>query len=187
MSALPPPPPPPPPPALPGQPPPFAHARVRAQFGARLGGYLLDGLLYGLLLGVFIAGGIIIMAAAAKDCLDRIDFENDTTVNCTSDEVNAGLLMLGIVVIAIGIMLVLFIYARSLGKTGQTWGRKIVGIRVVDKFTELPIGFGRALGRTVFANLISSSFMYLGYLWMLWDTDQQTWHDKVVGSIVVRD
>ena len=93
--------------------------------------------------------------------------------------------MLGIVVIALGIMLVLFIYARSLGKTGQTWGRKIVGIRVVDKFTEQPIGFGRALGRTVFANLISSSFLSLGYLWMLWDTDQQTWHDKVVGSIVV--
>ena len=26
----------------------------------------------------------------------------------------------------------------------------------------------------------------LGYLWMLWDDKKQTWHDKVVGSIVVK-
>jgi hypothetical protein len=26
----------------------------------------------------------------------------------------------------------------------------------------------------------------LGYLWALWDERKQTWHDKVVNSIVVR-
>jgi uncharacterized RDD family membrane protein YckC len=26
----------------------------------------------------------------------------------------------------------------------------------------------------------------LGYLWMLWDKEKQTWHDKIIGSIVVR-
>jgi uncharacterized RDD family membrane protein YckC len=26
---------------------------------------------------------------------------------------------------------------------------------------------------------------YLGYLWMLWDPQQQTWHDKLVGTTVV--
>jgi len=34
--------------------------------------------------------------------------------------------------------------------------------------------------------MISGQIFYLGYLWMLWDDKQQTWHDKVVGSIVVR-
>ena len=26
----------------------------------------------------------------------------------------------------------------------------------------------------------------LGYLWMLWDPQQQTWHDKICGTMVVR-
>lgn len=178
------PPPPPPPPASPEH---FAHARVRVGFGARLGGYLLDGLIYGLLAGVFVGIGIGLIVAGAKDCIDKIDIESDTTVTCTNSDLNnPGLVFAGIVVIALGMMFVLFLYARSLGKSGQTMGRKIMGIRVVDQFTEQPIGFGRALGRTVFANIISGSFFYLGYLWMLWDADRQTWHDKVVGSVVVR-
>ncbi|MFM8387932.1 MAG: RDD family protein, partial [Actinomycetota bacterium] len=24
----------------------------------------------------------------------------------------------------------------------------------------------------------------LGYLWMLWDSEKQTWHDKMVSSVV---
>jgi len=28
--------------------------------------------------------------------------------------------------------------------------------------------------------------VFLGYFWMLWDDDNQTWHDKVVRSRVVR-
>ncbi|MEY4173609.1 MAG: hypothetical protein RI900_774, partial [Actinomycetota bacterium] len=32
---------------------------------------------------------------------------------------------------------------------------------------------------------ISTALFYLGYLWMLWDGEKQTWHDKVVGSIVI--
>jgi uncharacterized RDD family membrane protein YckC len=185
MSAM--PPPPPPPPAPPGHPDQFAHAQVRASFGTRLGTYLLDGLLYGLLAGVFIGAGVAMIAVGARDCLDKIDIENDTNVTCTSDEINnPGLIFAGIVIIALGLMLVLFLYCRSLGKTGQTWGRKILGVKVVDQFTELPIGFGRALGRTLFAHIISSAIFSLGYLWMLWDPEQQTWHDKVVGSVVVR-
>ena len=31
-----------------------------------------------------------------------------------------------------------------------------------------------------------AQIFYLGYLWMLWDDKKQTWHDKVVGSSVVR-
>jgi len=27
---------------------------------------------------------------------------------------------------------------------------------------------------------------FLGFLWMLWDKDRQTWHDKAAGSFVIR-
>lgn len=185
MSAM--PPPPPPPPSAAGHPDHFAHAKVRAGFGARLGSYLLDGLIYGLIAGIFVGVGVGMIVAGARDCIEKIDAAgSDSTVTCTNSELNSpGLVLGGIVVIALGVLVVLFLYCRSLGKTGQTMGRKIVGVRVVDKFTEQPIGFGRALGRTLFAQLISSAFCSLGYLWMLWDGEQQTWHDKVVGSVVV--
>jgi hypothetical protein len=45
--------------------------------------------------------------------------------------------------------------ATTLGKTGQTWGRKIVGLQVVGEMTGEPIGFGKALGRVLFAGAIS--------------------------------
>jgi uncharacterized RDD family membrane protein YckC len=31
----------------------------------------------------------------------------------------------------------------------------------------------------------SAFFFYIGYLWMLWDREKQTWHDKVARSVVV--
>lgn len=70
------------------------------------------------------------------------------------------------------------------GRTGQSWGRKLIGLRVVGA-EGLPIGFWRALGRNVFAGLISAIF-YLGFLWVIWDDKKQAWHDKVFRTFVIR-
>jgi uncharacterized RDD family membrane protein YckC len=80
----------------------------------------------------------------------------------------------------------IFYWGKFEGERGQTPGKKALGIRVVDQTTGRPIGFGRAVGR-MFARYLSSQVVYLGYLWMLWDDNQQTWHDKIVRSIVVKD
>lgn len=72
------------------------------------------------------------------------------------------------------------------GATGQTLGKRVVGIRVVDASTGQPgIGVGRGVGR-YFARWLSSIPLGLGYFWMLWDGRKQTWHDKLVGSLVVK-
>jgi uncharacterized RDD family membrane protein YckC len=153
----------------------------RASFGIRLGGYLLDGLLYGLLSLVFVVPGVVLIASSFEDCV-TIDDE----IFCPPGSPNGGMIAGGIALILIGVLVVFFLYVRALGKTGQTWGRKIVGIKVVGESTGEPIGFGRALGRQLFASFISAQIIYLGYLWMLWDDKKQTWHDKVVNSIVVK-
>jgi hypothetical protein len=46
-------------------------------------------------------------------------------------------------------------------------------------------GFGRALWRQLFAFTISWVALLFGYLWMLWDGERQTWHDKVADTVVV--
>ena len=49
-----------------------------------------------------------------------------------------------------------------------------------------PSAAGAAVGRYLFAAFISGNFLLLGYLWSLWDDRKQTWHDKVVSSVVVK-
>lgn len=71
------------------------------------------------------------------------------------------------------------------GPSGQSPGKKMLGIRVIDFNTGGPIGYPRALGRILFRWFISGNVCLLGYLWMLWDREKQTWHDKVCTCVVV--
>ncbi len=70
------------------------------------------------------------------------------------------------------------------GTTGQTPGNAALSIRVVDKDGGAPIGYSRALVRWV-ASIVSGILLLLGYLWMLWDGEKQTWHDKAANSVVI--
>lgn len=67
---------------------------------------------------------------------------------------------------------------------GATLGRYALGLRVVNSSGEAP-GLARALVRTV-VEAISTLALFIGYLWMLWDKDKQTWHDKAARTYVVR-
>lgn len=78
----------------------------------------------------------------------------------------------------------LFNMTYLVGKTGQSWGRRIWGIRVADRNGQ-PIGFIRALLRNLFAMYISAPVLYLGFLWILWDPYKQAWHDKVFRTFVL--
>jgi uncharacterized RDD family membrane protein YckC len=68
--------------------------------------------------------------------------------------------------------------------SGQTVGKKLLNIRVIDFATGGPIGYGRAFLRWL-GRILSSIPLYLGYLWMLWDKEKQTWHDKIANCVVV--
>jgi uncharacterized RDD family membrane protein YckC len=70
------------------------------------------------------------------------------------------------------------------GSTGQTPGNAALSIRVIDLQGGGPIGFPRAFIRWL-VSIVSAIVFLLGYLWMLWDPEKQTWHDKAAGSVVV--
>ena len=70
------------------------------------------------------------------------------------------------------------------GPTGQTLGKKALGIRVVSFETGGPIGYPRAFVRFI-GRYVSAIVIFLGYLWMLWDREKQCWHDKFAGDVVV--
>ncbi|MGP4044908.1 RDD family protein [Streptomyces sp. 2A115] len=71
------------------------------------------------------------------------------------------------------------------GKTGQTIGKKALGIRLLRENDGRPLGVGMAFVRRL-AHFLDSIACYLGWLWPLWDSKKQTFADKVCGSVVVK-
>ncbi len=152
-----------------------------AGFWRRVGAQLIDAVLYGLLLSPFVMAMYLAGLRANDECysLGREVVE----VICPPDEPAAGPRVVAFVIGAVGVLFVVAIYLRALGRSGQTWGRRIARVRVVRNHTGAPIGFWRALGRQSFA--LATRTLVLGYLWMLWDGERQTWHDKVADTVVV--
>jgi len=71
------------------------------------------------------------------------------------------------------------------GQTGQSYGKKTVGTRLVLEATGQPVGGGLGIGR-YFLHIVDSIPCYLGYLWPLWDAKKQTFADKLVKTLVVK-
>jgi uncharacterized RDD family membrane protein YckC len=86
---------------------------------------------------------------------------------------------------ALNLLLGLAYYAYLEGSpSGQTVGKRAMNIRVIDFAAGGPIGPGRALLRYV-GRILSAIPCGLGYFWMLWDKEKQTWHDKIATTVVV--
>ncbi len=88
-----------------------------------------------------------------------------------------------------GVAVQLWYWGTLEGRRGQTLGKSALSIRTVDMETGEPIGVGRAIGRFFSRLLFVLLFVFptvLDHLWMLWDDDDQTLHDKMVRSRVVR-
>jgi uncharacterized RDD family membrane protein YckC len=86
-------------------------------------------------------------------------------------------------IVSVALSLAYFTYFEG-GPTGQTIGKQALGIRVIDFKAGGPIGYGRGLVRTI-ARYLSAIPLFLGYFWMLWDREKQTWQDKIASTVVV--
>lgn len=76
-----------------------------------------------------------------------------------------------------------YIYLEG-SPSGQTIGKKLMNIRVISFSTGGRAGYGAATIR-YFARWLSALPLLLGYFWMLWDDEKQTWHDKLSTTVVV--
>lgn len=69
------------------------------------------------------------------------------------------------------------------GRTGQSWGKRVIGLTLIGEASGEPIGPSLAFAREV-AHLLDLIF-FLGYLWPLWDGKRQTFADKVCRTVVL--
>ena len=128
--------------------------------------------------------GIIMVTIGASDSLTTDAYGNITS----SGDGDPALVVVGVLLIVLGglISLGITIWNRifKMGRTGQSVGKKVIGLYLLDDKTGQPIGAGMCFLRELLQGLINQVF-YLGWLWMLWDADKQTLGDKAVHSSVV--
>jgi uncharacterized RDD family membrane protein YckC len=158
---------------------PFGGRPVYAGFWERFGALLLDNLILGVPLVVF----AVIFFNAAPTTVEACTVDGREGL-CDVPTGGAFGLFFAVIAAAVIGWAVLY-HGRLEGRTGQTLGKRAVGIKTVRVQTGQPLGTGRAIGRFV-AHWPSGFLCYLGYFWMLWDGQKQTWHDKMTDAVVVK-
>jgi uncharacterized RDD family membrane protein YckC len=76
-----------------------------------------------------------------------------------------------------------FVFLEGYG--GKTIGKMVMGIKVIGDDGG-SVDIVRAFTRWAFS-FFSASFFFVGFLWALFDTKSQTWHDKIAGTLVVKE
>ena len=67
---------------------------------------------------------------------------------------------------------------------GTTIGGIICGLKVV-RLDDRPVDWGVAVVRGLTA-FLSLAVAGLGFVWVAFDNEKQSWHDKVAGTTIVR-
>jgi len=149
-----------------------------ANWGTRMGGWLLDWI-------ILFAVGLVVNGIFNSINLGRITFHvtNTTTNQITiyHFSVLAPILQIAIVILYGGLL--------CGSARGQTIGMMAVKVRAIDAEAGGPIGAWRGLGRAAFEYFLFIVFIIpwvIDMLFPLWDSRCQTLHDKVTNTVVVK-
>lgn len=153
---------------------PLPAKAVKAGFWRRLPAFIIDNIILQILTGIIIT--------PLKLNLD-ID---ETTFLSIEDIIQnfEAFIIYGLFSITVYISISCFYFTLFHGSTGQTIGKKIMGLKVVpvaDSMMTYKKAFIRYIGY-----IISEIPLFLGFLWIVFDKDKQGWHDKIAGTFVVK-
>jgi uncharacterized RDD family membrane protein YckC len=167
--------------------PPLVVEHDLAGFWCRAAALVLDWLVVALFL---IPAGLVFLLGPKRStpCTVRekggIGFNGEPNATCHVPTM-ATWLFVGLLLFGAAVAATLYFSLLEGGPSGQTLGKRVLGIRVVDTAGGGPIGTSRGVGRYL-VRLASTLACGIGYLWMIFDSHRQTWHDKAVDSNVVK-
>jgi uncharacterized RDD family membrane protein YckC len=161
---------------------PWAGAPL-ASWGARLGAWFVD---------------VLVLAVPAL-ILFFVIVAGAVGISGNDEDVAVGTAIVAIVLWALAMAVIGLLYApllmaREGANNGKTWGKQMLGLRVVRDDGQA-VGFGwAALREIVLKNLavgIASWIIplipwFLNYFWPLWDDENRALHDMAVKSHVLR-
>lgn len=159
--------------------PPLAH------WGQRVGAYLIDGLVLLPAYLLVIPGYVQLISSSTSktQCFDTTNPDSCYAVH-ESGSISPALVLL--MLLGFVAMIALQIWNRWIkGGRGQSIGKRVLGITLIDERTGRPIGTGMAFVRDL-AHFLDGVACYIGYLWPLWDAKRQTFSDKVMNTVVIQ-
>ncbi|MEK7683928.1 MAG: RDD family protein [Verrucomicrobiota bacterium] len=84
----------------------------------------------------------------------------------------------------LNIVLLVAYYVAMWTWKGTSIGGIVLGLKVV-RTDGSPVNFAVALVRSL-SSIFSTLVLFLGFFWAGWDSEKQSWHDKIAGTIVVK-
>ncbi len=149
-----------------------------ASWGSRVAAYLLDGWVVALPGTALIIIGYIMLFSSLETTSDEYGYT-------TTADFNAGAIAVVLVGVLISIAISVWNVGYRQGTTGQSLGKKWMGISVVSEPSGQPLGFGMSIVRWVLSSALGGA-CFLNYLWPLWDAKKQCWHDMIIKSVVIK-
>ena len=166
----------------------------------RVGAYLIDGLLIGLVTGVlafhFYREAWHVLHDYVQQAVDDADAGRQSTVD--QGQLQRDLIKPLAGVVAIQLVISFAYYTGFLMWKQATIGKLALGLRVRLREKPGPMSFGTValrwlgqfgigiLGLIPFVGSITGLYALLDDLWPLWDNDRQALHDKIAKTNVVR-
>lgn len=144
----------------------------KATFIARFWAFVIDHVLvvFGAYILLIIASGFAAIAGVADSY--SLTFLNIIVVS-------ASVFLFGV------FMIFQFLYYGFMwSRGGQTFGMKFLKIKLVQQNSKKNVGFVRGALRGTVGYSISAMFLSLGFLWVFFDRQKETWHDKLFNTQV---
>jgi uncharacterized RDD family membrane protein YckC len=154
---------------------------VYASWLSRVGANLLDGLV-GLAVAVpLLAPGFAVLIASSDPA--AFDPESAVYTGGGPSPLGIGLVVLGYLAVFV---FAIWNFVIRQGHKGQTLGKTWLHVKVVREANGDVPGVWLALGRYLLQSILTPITLYLNLLWPLWDAKNQTLHDKVCSTVVIR-
>ncbi|WP_026895784.1 RDD family protein [Clostridiisalibacter paucivorans] len=131
----------------------------------RLLANIIDSILIGIISFIFAITGILLQVVS-------MDVDSDASLG----------IYLGFMIMTILVPIILqgYFWTKS-----TSLGKRAMGMKVIKKDSNENMSFFMMLIRETIGKYISGFIFFLGYIWILIDDDNQAWHDKLVGSVVI--
>jgi len=84
-----------------------------------------------------------------------------------------------------GIILFWLYFWLFTGLKGQTLGKMVLSIKVINAEGDIPT-LGIAALREILGKTLSAIALFIGLLWIIWDEEKRGWHDIIANTRVVK-
>lgn len=161
----------------------------KAGFWIRFVAIFIDGIIFSILL---LGLSMVVMALMGQSFMEFMmvtgsgpigDTQVQTMAARMSTDISTTILTLN----GLYLLLAILYFVVPTGRSGQTLGKRVCGIRVIRSKGELgSIGFGRALLREIIGKWLSTLFFCIGYLMAAFHRQKRALHDLVAGTYVIK-